>query len=484
MQSRARPSAGQHRGMRRHPIHGMAGRSSTSPRKTKVRAIDSKRPRAARLGMREFLAAHIPARRARMITAIAIIIFVAWFLVFIFQPAPSYELTDGRSVPIGTDTYMRMLEALGDAHFDRHSSVEVFANGENFYPAELETIRGAKKSVDFEAYIFQKGKIAQQFVDALADRARAGVKVNVVLDAVGSMSTPKSYLKPIIEAGGKVEWYHPLRWNHWLHFNNRTHRELLVVDGEVAMAGGAGVADHWLEGKNDKPRWRDSVFRFRGDAVNSFQGTFVENWVQASGKVLNGAEYFPGVKPQGDTPVMVVNSTPAQGGVTRVRVLYEALLGSAQKRIYVTTPYFLPDKGLMELLIEAKRDRHLDVKVLVPGKKSDHMMTRSSSQGLYGKLLEAGVEIYEYQPSMLHAKVLLVDDDFVVVGSTNFDNRSFGINDELSVVARDAALAQRLTADFNHDVSESERITLEKWKHRPLWQRVFEWAGWIISRHE
>ncbi len=181
---------------------------------------------------------------------------------------------------------------------------------------------------------------------------------------------------------------------------------------------------------------------------------------------------------------MVVNSTPAQGGETRVRVLYEALLGAARKRVYVTTPYFLPDHGLMKLLIEAKRDRHLDVKVLVPGTSSDHMMTRSSSRGLYGRLLEAGVEIHEYQPGMLHAKVLLVDDDFVVVGSTNFDNRSFGINDELSVVARDPALAQRLTADFNHDVSESELVTLEKWKHRPIWQRAFEWAGWIISRHE
>src|SRR4051812_1112670 len=210
----------------------------------------------------DLLAHYLRARTARMITVIALIIFIAWFLVFIFQPGPSYELTDGHSVPFGSDTYMHMLEALGDAHFDHHATVEVFANGENFYPAELETIRGAKRSVNFEAYIFEKGKVAQQFIDALAERARAGVKVNVVVDAVGSMTTPKRYFKPVIDAGGKVEWYHPLRWNHWLHFNNRTHRELLVVDGEIAMAGGAGVADHWLYGKKDKPRWRDSFFRF------------------------------------------------------------------------------------------------------------------------------------------------------------------------------------------------------------------------------
>src|SRR4051812_43318885 len=276
-----------------------------SASKSKVRRIDTKRRPKSPLSHEDLLAHYLRARTARMITAIAIIIFVAWFLVFIFQPGPSYELTDGQSVPIGTENYMRMLEALADAHFDQHGTVEVFPNGENFYPVELEAIRNAKRSVNFEAYIFQKGKIAQQFVDALADRARAGVKVNVVLDAVGSMGTRKSYLQPVIDAGGKVEWYNPLRWNHWIHFNNRTHRELLVVDGEVALAGGAGVADHWLYGKKNKKRWRDDFFRFRGDTVVAFQGSFAENWVEASGQVLNGTEYFPGVQPQGDTPVMV-----------------------------------------------------------------------------------------------------------------------------------------------------------------------------------
>ena len=456
---------------------------ASTARKHKVRRIDTSE-KFKRLSRQDLLAHYISARKARMFTAIAIIIFLAWLLIFLLQPGPDYRLSDGRGIPIGTPEYVRMLEALADAHFDQRSSVEVLPNGENYYPAELEAIRNAKKSVNLEAYIFKPGKIAQQFVEALAERARAGVKVNVVLDGVGSFSTRKAYFQKLLEAGGQVQFYHPIGWTTWRRYNNRTHRELLVIDGQVAFAGGAGIADHWFEGEKDHPRWRDTMFRFRGQAVNALQGTFTENWVEACGEVLNGPEFFPGDQADGEMPVLVVNSTPSQGNSTRVRVLYEALLGSARRRIYITTPYFLPDKGLMNLLITAKRDRHLDVKVLVPGKKSDHMMTRSSSRGLYGKLLEAGVEIYEYQPSMLHAKVMLVDDDWVVVGSTNFDNRSFGINDELSVTTRSAELAERLTADFARDLAQSERVTLESWQHRPVWQRGFEWAGWIISRHE
>jgi len=477
MQRPAAPS-GQHPPWRPHPNTRMA----QSARKDKVTRIDAKK--AAGLSHQQLLAHYLSARKARMLTVIALLFFVAWFLIFIFQPSPKYELSDGHGVPIGTDNFMRMLEALSDAQFDWHSSVEALPNGENFYAAELEAIRNAKRSVNLEAYIMHRGKVAQQFVDALAERARAGVKVNVVLDGVGSFSTHKAYFQPVTDAGGQVSFYHPISWTTWLHYNNRTHRELLVVDGETAFAGGAGIADYWMYPDKEKERWRDSVFRFHGDVVNSFQGTFTENWVDASGKVLNGPEYFPDIPPQGDTPVLVVNSTPSQGGSTRVRVLYEALLGSAKKRIYITTPYFLPDRGLMKLLITAKQDRHLDVRVLVPGKGSDHMMTRSSSRGLYGKLLEAGIPIYEYQPGMLHAKILLVDDDWAVVGSTNFDNRSFGLNDELSITVRNAALAQQLTDQFNHDLSRSELVTLEKWKKRPVWDRIFEWAGWIISRHE
>lgn len=454
-------------------------------RTSKVRSIDSGRAaKGGRRSRKDILADFLRARTARVIAAIAIVIFAAWFLIFLFQPGPEYKLGDGESVPIGSPEFMRMLEALADAQFDRQSSVEVLANGETFYRAELEAIRSARRSINLEAYIFQRGLVAEEFVQALAERARAGVKINLVLDAVGSFSTRKQDLRPLLDAGGQVSWYHPLRWTTWLRFNNRTHRELLIVDGEIAFAGGAGFADHWLHAKKGRPRWRDTMFRFRGAAVNSFQGTFVENWVESSGVIMNGSEYFPGIQAEGSTPVMVVNSTPSQGNSTRARVLYQALLASARRRIYVTTPYFLPDRSLMETLIRARRDRGLDVKVLVPGKRSDHAMTRSSSRGLYGKLLEAGVEIYEYEPSMLHVKVLLVDDEWSLVGSTNFDNRSFGLNDEISVLARDPALSRRLTQDFEHDLAQSRRVTLAEWKSRPLWQRVFERAGWIISRHQ
>lgn len=449
----------------------------------KVRRIDEK-PRQRQRTKRVFLGAALRARPARMIAAIALLIFLAWFLLFLFQPGPKYELSEGSGVPIDSPEFLPMLEALADAHFEPGNAIDVLPNGEQYYPAELEAIRAAKQSVTLEAYIFQRGRVADDFIGALTDRARAGVKVNLVLDGVGSLSTTKGAFDDLIAAGGRVEFYHPLRWYSWPRYNNRTHRELIVIDGHTAFVGGSGFADHWLHGADGHPRWRDTMFRVRGPVANRLQGTFVENWVEASGEVLNSPAYFARSAPAGPTPILVVNSTPSQGSSTRARILYQALLGSAKRRIYVTTPYFLPDRSLMNALITAKRDRGLDVKVLVPGQRSDHFMTRASSRGLYGKLLEAGIEIYEYQPAMLHAKVLLVDDDWVVVGSTNFDNRSFGLNDEINLCAKDAALAQRLTQDFHSDLSESHRVTLDDWRNRPYWQRLFEWAGWLISRHQ
>ncbi|HJZ11038.1 MAG TPA: phospholipase D-like domain-containing protein, partial [Acidobacteriota bacterium] len=363
--------------------------------------------------------------------------------------------------------------------------VEVLTNGEVFYEAQLEAIRNARSSINLEAYIFQRGKVTRRFVEALAERARAGVKVNMVLDAIGCFLTTRKFFKELSDAGGRVEWYHPFRWYNLPRLNNRTHRELLIIDGEIGFTGGAGFADHWLHNKRKHRRWRDSMFRVRGGAVKSLQSVFAENWLEASGEILTGARYFPVQKEQPyGMMALVVSSAPSMGRSTRARVLFQTLLATASKSIYITSPYFLPDKSVREELKKAIKIRQVEVKIITPGRHSDHLLTRRSSRRLYGELLRAGASIYEYRPTMIHTKSMIVDGVWSVVGTTNFDNRSFGLNDEVNLVVYDEVLTGRLQEDFAKDLAESHRVSYQQWKHRNLFERFHEWFGWILERQQ
>jgi cardiolipin synthase len=268
-----------------------------------------------------------------------------------------------------------------------------------------------------------------------------------------------------------------------MHLDHRTHRELMIVDGRIGFIGGAGIADQWYSGTKGNPRWRDSAVRIEGEAVCNLQATFAENWLVTSGELLTGDAYFPDIFCDHPLVTMVVNSTPTVGGGTRARILFQLLLASARKSISITTPYFLPDRSMMHELGRAL-ERGLRVRILVPGRKSDHMVTRSTSRAAYGELLKAGAEVYEYQPSMIHAKVLCIDDLWVVIGSTNFDNRSFGINDEVNLVIRDASVAMRFLRDMALDVDQSRAISLDEWKHRPVTERATELMGLVFERQQ
>jgi cardiolipin synthase len=363
----------------------------------------------------------------------------------------------------------------------------VLKNGDVFYPAELSAIASARETINLEAYIFERGKVAQQFVDALAERARAGVRVKLVVDAIGSLFTPSSFFQPIRDAGGRVEWYQPLRWYTFKRWNNRTHRKLLVIDGRIAFCGGADIGDEWLHGSDGQPRWRDTVFRFEGNLVTGLQSTFAENWLESSGDILANDDYFPRTRendvPPGDhTEGMVVNSTPSAARGTRAHILYQTLLAYANRTIHITTPYFLPDRSSLGEIVRAARDRGVKVVVLTPGKHSDHLFTRSSSRRRYGDLLKAGVEVYEYRPSMIHAKTMVVDGLWSIVGSSNFDNRSFGLNDEVNVAFRNDDLAGHLDGDFAEDLAQSRKITYEDWLNRPVREKLLEWAFRIFDR--
>lgn len=413
------------------------------------------------------------------IIAMAVVIFVA-----LFDPGLRYRVSASPSHSNDSEEFLHMLQALVDAKANQATQLTVLTNGPTFYEAELEAIQAAERSVNLEAYIFQKGEIAQRFVTALADRARAGVTVNVVLDGVGSAGIRKSFFSDLKKARGNVVWYNGMKWNKLPHYNNRTHRELLVIDGRTAFIGGAGVADQWFKGHGKHPRWRDTMVKVEGDAVPHLQATFAENWLESCGEVLIGPDYFVQHEGERRGDFLVVNSTPSGGGATRARMLFQVLLASATKTIHITTPYFLPDRSVIDELVRAVRERNVEVVVLVPGKQSDHMLTRSSSRHAYGKLLKAGASIHEYEPAMIHAKILLIDGIWGVVGSTNFDNRSFGINDEVNLAARDPEFTQRLQQDFANDLAHGRKVTYQEWKRRPVWARAPELLGWVLERQQ
>jgi cardiolipin synthase len=365
--------------------------------------------------------------------------------------------------------------------------VEVLTNGEAYYEAELEAIAKAEHSVNLEAYIFRKGEVTRRFLAALAERARAGVQVNVVLDAVGSFATWRRYFDDLATAGGRVFFYHPIRWHTLPRINNRTHRELIIVDGKVAFLGGAGFADHWLLAHGRKKRnrrWRDTMFRVEGEAVLDLQSTFAENFLETAGEMLSDVRYFPASGSDGGTLALVVRGTPSAGRSSRTRMLFQALIAGAQKSIQITSPYFLPDRSARAELGRAIRERGVEVTIVTPGRQTDHLITRVTSRRLYGSLLRAGARIYEYQPTMIHTKMMVVDGLWSVVGSTNFDARSFGINDEVNLVTRDAGIAARLGEDFAADLAESRLQTYRRWYRRPLFERAYEWLGWLLERQQ
>jgi len=404
-------------------------------------------------------------------------------LLLLFEPPLPYRMRDGVEVASDSAEFTHLLAVVSDAHLYNDTVFQVLTNGDQFYEAELDAIRSARTHICLEAYIFQKGEIADRFIEALSGRCRARVEVRLVLDAVGSFNTWRSTFRELIAAGGQIRWYNPLRWYNFARYDNRTHREILIVDGTTGFIGGAGVADHWYRSRGRKKRWRDTMVQVRGRSVDSLQAMFTENWLESSGELLSGRKYYPSKTADGNGRAIVINSTPSFGRSSRARMLFQMLIATSRQQIHITTPYFLPDIGMRRALIEALA-RGVEIKILVPGKYSDHLLTRRSSRRLYGPLLQKGAQIYEYQPSMIHTKTMVVDRHWSVVGSTNFDSRSFTLNDEVNIAAFDEGLAARLEEDFCGDLEASRRITYEEWRNRPAVERANEWLGWVIERQE
>jgi cardiolipin synthase len=352
-------------------------------------------------------------------------------------------------------------------------------NGVEIFPAMLAAIRGARRSITFETYIYWSGEVGRQFADALAERARAGVSVHVLLDWVGSQKISEDLIEEMKSAGVGVEIYHPLRWYNLGRMNNRTHRKLLIVDGELGYTGGVGIADNWDGNADSAQHWRDSHYELRGPAVAQMQAAFMDNWIKANGGVLQGDAYFPPLESIGDARAQVFTASPTGGGDSML-LMYLMAVTAATKSIDLSASYFVPDE-LMRGALKAALKRGVSVRIIVPGDRIDAEIVRKASRAQWGELLEAGAEIHEYQPTMFHCKTLIVDRRMVSVGSTNFDNRSFRLNDEANLNVYDAEFAERTTQVFEQDLKHARRITLEQWQHRPWQEKLVEHASALLS---
>ena len=419
--------------------------------------------------------------RVALIAAISSI--VTALAVIIAVNVTSGEHKIGRPIAssfgVADPQFARAMSALFGPALIGGNHVTPLYNGNQIFDAMLEDIRHARKSVTFETYIYWSGTVGQHFTDVLVERAHAAVKVHLIIDAVGSVKMDAKQLQTMRDAGVAVETYQPLHWYTLDRINNRTHRKLLVVDGRIGFTGGVGIADKWDGNAEDPDHWRDTHFRVVGPVVAQMQATFVEHWLATRGELLQGLDYFPALGSEGETPAQMVRSS-FDDGTESIRLMYLLSIASARRSVLIANSYFIPDDLSVRTLIDARR-RGVDVEIIVPGAQIDSEVTRAASRRRWAPLLEAGVTIYEFQPTMYHCKVMVVDDLWVSVGSTNFDNRSFRLNAEanLNVIDRGLALEERKI--FEQDRRRSRLVTVDEWHHRPRLDRIGDWLAGLLG---
>ena len=380
---------------------------------------------------------------------------------------------------IDSPEFLTTVAGASGSPFVEGNTVTLLNNGDAFYPPMLAAIRTAERSITIEAYIYWAGDIGREFAEALAERARSGRKVKILLDAIGSASIGSEILEQLEAGGCQVAWYNPIRWYTLGRFNNRTHRKSLIVDGRVAFTGGAGIADHWRGDARGPYEWRDLQVRVEGPAVVPLQTGFAHNWQQTTGELLSGDEYYPTIPAVGPLAVQTLLSSP-ETGASSVRTMYYLSIVCARESIDIANPYFVPDPVAIDTLIEAQR-RGVHVRIMVSGIRNDNWLARHNSIRLFGRLLEAGVEIQEFNRTMLHHKIMVVDGRWVTVGTTNFDNRSFAHNEESNVNVFDRGVAAELRASFLDDLEGCERLTFQRWTDRGLWARAQEFVASFLQ---
>ena len=365
--------------------------------------------------------------------------------------------------------------AISDPVLVPGNKIELLADGDAFFPAMLGAIRGARRTVNFEAYIVYSDEIGQQFRDALAERAKAGVEVRVLLDGVGSgWKLKNSDVRMMTDAGCKFSYYHPTHSWRVDRTNRRSHRRVLVVDGRVGFTGAIGFAKEWSGHAQDKEHWHDVQVRIEGPLVAKLQSAFQQHWVKTFGEALSGADQFPALSPAGPLRAQIVTSQSFS--MAPVPLIMATAFSAAEKSISIVNAYCTPTADQVAQLVDAVR-RGVEVRLLLPGENNDQPLTKSAGRAAYGKLLEGGVKIFEYQPTMIHTKGMMVDGLFAMIGSSNFDARSSEINEELDVVVYDPGFAASMGALFAEDLKHAREYTLAEFRNRSLWERATEWVA-------
>ena len=375
--------------------------------------------------------------------------------------------------------FLRAMGALLGPNIVGGNLAQELLNGDQIFPAMLTAIRGAQRSITFETYIYWSGDIGREFAAALAERAQAGVKVHVLLDWVGSAKIDESFLLEMRKAGVVIRKFHEPSWYNFARLNNRTHRKLLVVDGKTGFTGGVGIAPKWTGAGQDAEHWRDSHFRIEGPVVAQMQAVFLDNWLKVTGEVMHGEAYFPPLQAVGRSDAQVFSSSPA-GGSESMQLMYQLAITAAEHSIDLSSAYFVPDELTSKSLTEALK-RGVKIRIVVPGEIIDTETVRAAARGSWGPLLKAGAEIYQYQPSMYHCKLMIVDKLLVSVGSTNFDNRSFRLNDEANLNVFDAGFAERQTGIFETDLRHAKQISYAAWANRPWKEKLLERLALLLG---
>jgi cardiolipin synthase len=410
----------------------------------------------------------------------SVVTLIAGFLLLNFMPSEKkIEQQLVRKYDVEDPQFRRSMGVLLGPPIVEGNKVDVLLNGDQIFPAMLQAIREAKRTITFETYIYWSETIGKEFSEALSERARAGVKVHVMLDFIGSIKMDNASMESMKQAGVQLQRYHKPAWWKLARLNNRTHRKLLVVDGEVGFTGGVGIADKWRGKAQDPDHWRDTHFRVEGPVVGQIQAVFTDNWTKATGVVLDGDAYFPALSARGDHAAQMFSSSPT-GGSESMHLMYLMAITAARHTIQLSSSYFVPDELTIKALVAAAR-RGVAVQIITPGTDIDSEVVRSASRERWGDLLKAGIRIAEYQPTMFHVKALVVDNLLVSVGSTNFDNRSFSLNDEANLNVLDATFAKSQVAVFNDDWRRARQITLEMWQGRPMSNKMMDKLASLIG---
>jgi cardiolipin synthase len=387
------------------------------------------------------------------------------------NPIPhSFSVTD-REFP-------RVMGALFDDHVTRGHHIDTLINGDQIFPAMLDSIRNARDSVNFLTYIYWSGDIARQFAEALAAKAAEGVEVRVLLDWAGSIPFDEDLVKMMEGKGVKVHRFRPLKWYSLDRVNNRTHRKLLIVDGILGFTGGVGIGDQWKGDARNPDEWRDTHYRVEGPVVSKMQAAFAENWLEATNEVLQAGRFYPEQASAGELYAQHVTSSPTGGSQAMHQMMLMAI-AAAQRHVRIGMGYFAPDEIMIIQLLDARR-RGVEIDVLVPGEQIDVSLVRHASRHQWGRLLAAGVRIYEFVPTNYHTKVVIVDEQWTTIGSSNFDERSFRLNDEANLNVYNREFALRQIEDFTHDLSRSREISFRLWQRRSMTEKIKDWAANLL----